>query len=151
MSEQRKWVHLKLSRGGVKNNITYFLTLNGTSSSFPHTMATVVDHIVLLKVRPDATDEEIKRLFDGTANLKAIPGVITITIGATFVEPWMGDRRGGYTHALSCRLESKEALKLYQDHELHTKFKMDCIVPILEGPLLAVDYESVVVVAGDSK
>ena len=111
---------------------------------------TVIDHIVLFKARADVTDDEMKRLIDGTHTLKAIPGVISITVGSTFVEDWMSDRRNGYTHTFSCRLESKEALKVYQDHPLHAKVKGECIVPILDGPPIAVDYESIVVL-GDSK
>jgi hypothetical protein len=56
---------------------------------------TVIDHIVLLKVRKDATDDEIGRMRQATLSLKAIPGVISITVGATFVEEWMADRRNG--------------------------------------------------------
>lgn len=113
---------------------------------------TVIDHIVMLKVRSDATKKDIDRLIEGTSTLKAIPGVITITIGPTFVEEWMADRRGGHTHVLSVRLESKEALKVYQDHDLHAKVKSELIAPILDGPPVAVDYESAVIVGnGASK
>lgn len=106
---------------------------------------TIIDHIVLLKVRPDVTEEDIKRLIDGANSLKAIPGVITITVGSTFVEEWMSDRRDGVTHSISVRLESKDALKVYQDHQLHVKVKNECIVPILAAPPAALDYESSVV------
>mmetsp|Transcript_16078 Transcript_16078/g.29139 ORF Transcript_16078/g.29139 Transcript_16078/m.29139 type:complete len:124 (-) Transcript_16078:178-549(-) len=106
---------------------------------------TVIDHIVLLKVRTDVTEDGIQRLIDGVNSLKAIPGVITITVGSTFAEEWMPDRRDGFTHSLSCRLDSKDALKVYQDHPLHVKVKTECIVPILAAPPVAVDYESVVV------
>ncbi len=106
----------------------------------------VIDHIVMLKVRADATKEELDRLIQGTFSLKAIPGVLTITVGPTFVEDWMPDRRAGHTHVLSVRLESKEALRVYQDHELHVKVKNECLIPLLEGPPVAVDYESVVMV-----
>lgn len=112
---------------------------------------TVIDHIVLLKVRANATKEEVDRLVEGTFSLKAIPGVLTVTVGPTFVEDWMPDRRAGHTHVLSVRLESKEALKVYQDHELHVKVKNECLIPLLEGPPVAVDYESVVVVGDGAK
>lgn len=111
---------------------------------------TVIDHIVLIKAREDATEDDIKRFVDGTHTLKAIPGVISITVGSTFVEEWMSDRRNGFTHSLACRLESKEALKVYQDHPLHVKVKNDCIVPILAAPPVALDYESFVVL-GEGK
>lgn len=108
-------------------------------------MPTVIEHIVLLKVKSDVSDEEMKKLIDGTHSLRTIPGVISITVGPTFVEEWMPDRRNGHTHTLSCRLESKEALRVYQDHPLHDKVKKECLLPVLVEAPIAVDYESVVV------
>lgn len=109
-------------------------------------MPTAIDHIVLLKARPDVTSDDIERLINGVNSLKSIPGVITITVGPTFVEEaWMSDRRNGYTHCLSCRLISKDALKVYQDHPLHVKVKSECIAPILAAPPVAVDYEAEIV------
>ncbi len=120
-----------------------------SSSSMSSSPSTVIEHVVLLKVKSNASDDELKAFVEGVQSLKAIPGVISITVGSTFVEEWMPDRRNGHTHTLSCRLESKDALRIYQDHPLHEKVKKESIVPILAGPLLAVDYESVVVL-GDS-
>jgi len=71
-------------------------------------MSTVIEHIVLLKVKPEASDEDIKKLIEGAQSLRTIPGVISITVGSTFAEEWMPDRRNGHTHTLSCRLQSKE-------------------------------------------
>jgi hypothetical protein len=56
---------------------------------------TVIDHVVLLKVRDDVTEEDIHRMREGVLSLKAIPGVLTITVGKTFAEEWMPDRRNG--------------------------------------------------------
>ena len=114
-------------------------------------MTTVIDHIVLFKVKSDASNEQIKNLIDGVQSLRAIPGVLSITIGSTFVEAWMPDRRQGYTHALCCRLESKNALQIYQDHPLHDTVKKDFVFPILAEPPIAVDYESVVVLGSGGK
>ncbi|KAL7483817.1 hypothetical protein ACHAW6_009459 [Cyclotella cf. meneghiniana] len=109
---------------------------------------TVIDHIVLLKVRPDATEDEIRRMRQGVLSLKAIPGVLTITVGEAFAEEWMPDRR--FTHTLSVRLESKDALKVYQDHPMHVTVKDELIVPLLAGPPIAIDYESEVVLGDDA-
>ena len=89
--------------------------------------------------------KKVQKLIDGVNSLKAIPGVITITVGSTFVEEWMSDRRDCITHSLSCRLESKDALKVYQDHPLHVNVKAECIAPILAAPPVAIDYDAVVV------
>lgn len=56
---------------------------------------TVIDHIVLLKLRPDAKEDEFHRMRQGVLSLMAIPGVLTITVGETFAEEWMPDRRNG--------------------------------------------------------
>jgi hypothetical protein len=106
---------------------------------------TVIDHIVLFNARPDATDDAIKRFIDGANSLKVLPGVISISVGSTFAEEWMLDRRDGITHTLSVRLKSKDALKVYQDHPFHIKVKTESILPLLAAPPVAVDYEAVVV------
>jgi hypothetical protein len=56
---------------------------------------TVIDHIVLLKVRDDASEGDIEKMRQGVLSLKAIPGVLTVTVGKTFAEDWMPDRRNG--------------------------------------------------------
>ena len=106
---------------------------------------TVIDHIVLFKVRPYATDDAIKRFIDGANSLKVLPGHISISVGSTFAEEWMLNKRNGITHTLSVRLESKDALKVYQDHPFHIKVKTESILPLLAAPSVAVDYEAVVV------
>ena len=111
--------------------------------------AKVIEHIVLMKVKEDTSAEDIKKLVEGVHSLRTIPGVISITVGPTFAEEWMPDRRNGHTHTLSCRLQSKEALRVYQDHPLHDKVKKECLLPLLAEPPMAVDYESVVVL-GDN-
>ena len=55
----------------------------------------VIDHIVLLKVKEDAAEEDIQKMREGVLSLKAIPGVLSVTVGATFAEEWMPDRRNG--------------------------------------------------------
>ena len=49
----------------------------------------------------------------------------------------------GITHTLSVRLESKDALKVYQDHPMHVSVR-DEFLPLLllTEPPLAVDDES---------
>lgn len=59
-----------------------------------------------------------------------------------FVEEWMEDRSDGVSYALSVRLESKEALRAYQDHPDHVEVKKRCVAPIVTEPPQAVDFES---------
>ena len=55
----------------------------------------VIDHVVLLKVRDDVAEEDIERMRQGVLGLRTLPGVLTITVGKTFAEEWMPDRRNG--------------------------------------------------------
>lgn len=55
----------------------------------------VIDHVVLLKVRDDVAEEYIERMRRGVLGLRTLPGVLTITVGKTFAEEWMPDRRNG--------------------------------------------------------
>mmetsp|Transcript_26228 Transcript_26228/g.39043 ORF Transcript_26228/g.39043 Transcript_26228/m.39043 type:complete len:116 (-) Transcript_26228:326-673(-) len=114
--------------------------MESKSSSSPSDGCSV-DHIVLLKVKPDATEAEIQNLIDGAKSLVEVPGVISVSVGPTFVEEWMSDRRGGITHGISVRLQSKEALRSYQDHPLHVSVRDGIFKPLLTEAPIAVDWE----------
>eukprot|EP00568_Trieres_chinensis_P002751 CAMPEP_0183309184 /NCGR_PEP_ID=MMETSP0160_2-20130417/24299_1 /TAXON_ID=2839 ORGANISM="Odontella Sinensis, Strain Grunow 1884" /NCGR_SAMPLE_ID=MMETSP0160_2 /ASSEMBLY_ACC=CAM_ASM_000250 /LENGTH=114 /DNA_ID=CAMNT_0025473165 /DNA_START=36 /DNA_END=380 /DNA_ORIENTATION=+ len=103
--------------------------------------ASVVEHVVLLKLKEGTSSSDIDRLNDCTESLCSIPGVLSASIGKIFVEDWMDDRTQGYQYALKVVLRSKEALRTYQDHPDHVKVKKECLIPILAGAL-AVDWES---------
>ena len=112
-----------------------------SSSSSEADGSSGVDHVVLLKLKKGTTKAQIQKLKEGIESLHTIPGVTSVSVGETFVEKWMVDRTDGYTLGLRVRLESKKALKSYQDNELHTKVKEECIAPIAESAV-AVDWES---------
>jgi len=117
-------------------------TFSSTSSSSAEADGSNgVDHIVLLKIKKGTTKSQIRKFKEGIESLHTIPGVTSVTVGETFAERWMADRRDGYTLGLRVRLESKKALRSYQDDELHTKVKEECIAPIVESAI-AVDWES---------
>ena len=103
-----------------------------------------VDHIVLLKLRSDVTEEQIQSLNDGVASLVRIDGVESATVGSMFVEDWMEDRRGdqGINYGIRVRLASKECLKYYQTHPYHVKVIKQNIAPLLAAPVLAYDWVS---------
>lgn len=109
-----------------------------------------VDHVVLLRVKPGTSKSQIKKFKKGIQSLHAVPGVTSVSVGESFVERWMADRRDGFTLGLCVRLESKKALKEYQDHELHTKVKEECIAPIAESAI-AIDWESPLVLGTPCK
>ena len=107
------------------------------------TGASGIEHIVLLKVKDDATDEQTRAMIDGVNALIGIEGVVSVSIGKIFVEEgWMADRTRGHNYALRVRLENREALRRYQDDEGHQRLLRETIAPILaELPPTAVDFE----------
>ena len=105
--------------------------------------ASGVEHIVLLKVKGDATDEQTRAMIDGVNALISMQGVTSVSIGKVFVEQdWMADRTRGHNYALRVRLEDREALHRYQEDEGHKRLLKETIAPILaELPPTAVDFE----------
>mmetsp|Transcript_866 Transcript_866/g.1829 ORF Transcript_866/g.1829 Transcript_866/m.1829 type:complete len:130 (+) Transcript_866:147-536(+) len=121
-----------------------YLSTSGTGSNkCPMHQTKGIDHIVLLKTKPDATSEQIKSLINGVNSLSTIDGVLSVSIGRVFVEQdWMDDRTGGVTYALRVRLRDKDALHRYQDDEGHKKIIRDAVAPIITEKPVAVDFES---------
>mmetsp|Transcript_2852 Transcript_2852/g.3754 ORF Transcript_2852/g.3754 Transcript_2852/m.3754 type:complete len:113 (-) Transcript_2852:441-779(-) len=107
-------------------------------------MSKGIDHVVLLKIKDDATTEQVSNVLNMANDMVSIPGVLSISWGTSFVEDWMADRRQGFTHAICVRLESKEALRVYQDHPQHLTVKGE-LAKIFEMPPMAIDWESTLV------
>ena len=112
-----------------------------------------VEHVVLLRFKGDTTKEDVDNFVSASKSLLNIPGVLSITVGSSFVSSsWMEDRRRGYTHALRIRLRSKEDLRVYDQHPIHLDVKKNALLPLLDlsnsntsPPVLAIDWESEVI------
>ena len=52
-----------------------------------------VVHLILLKVKETATDEQMKNFTDGAKSLVDIPGVLKVSTGKSFAESSMSHRR----------------------------------------------------------
>jgi antibiotic biosynthesis monooxygenase (ABM) superfamily enzyme len=94
----------------------------------------MIDHLVLLAVREDASPEDIEDLISSIRGLKdTVPGVVDLTVGENFSE-----RSGGYTHGLFVRFESVEDLQGYMKHPDHLAVveKLDALTT-----RIIVDYE----------
>jgi Stress responsive A/B Barrel Domain len=75
----------------------------------------MIDHLVFLAVREDASPEATEDLISSIRGLKdSIPGVVDLTVGENFSE-----RSGGYTHGIFVRFESREDLQGYMEHPDH--------------------------------
>ncbi len=76
-----------------------------------------IKHILLLKVKPDVTHEQIQQTFADIARLQnIIPGVEEIVAG-----PWHGykDWKTNYTHGIVITFTSETARHAYITHEEH--------------------------------
>jgi hypothetical protein len=94
----------------------------------------MIDHLVFLAVREDASSEEIEDLISSLRGLKdSVPGVVDLTVGENFSE-----RSGGYTHGMFVRFESREGLQGYMKHPDHLAVveKLDALTT-----RIVVDYE----------
>lgn len=107
----------------------------------------MIFHLVLLKIKPSASHEQLLNLSTGLKSLSGIPGVLSIQIEPANKSVYVGydDRTKGYTHALLVLLADKKALEVYDKDPLHQLVKSTVIKPLLDtnvsDPVLAVDWE----------
>ena len=75
----------------------------------------MIDHLVFVSVRGEASPEDVEDLISSIRGLKdTVPGVVDLSVGENFSE-----RSGGYTHGIFVRLESVEDLQGYMKHPDH--------------------------------
>jgi len=94
----------------------------------------MIDHLVFLSVREEASQEDIDDLISSIRGLQdTVPGVVDLTVGENF-----SPRSGGYTHGLFVRFESAEDLQNYMEHPDHLAVveKLDALTT-----RIVVDYE----------
>ena len=102
----------------------------------------VIEHIVLLSVKPDAEGEAVERMLDELYSLQyQVPSVLALSVGKK-----LDNGEGGeYTHALVVRFPNKAALEAYQVHPEHVRVVQEVLKPLIDTDLtLAVDYEACV-------
>jgi hypothetical protein len=88
----------------------------------------VIQHIVLLKWKPDTSEEQILAAFRRAEPLpREIDGVESLTIGRNRVK-----HDHGYTHALIVRLTDEDALERYLGHPLRTTYMREHLQPLEE-------------------
>ena len=96
----------------------------------------MLEHIVLMRWKDDASSESIDRVLTELRALKAkIPAIVDLTCGANF-----SDRSKGYTHGLAVRFKDRAGLEIYGPHPEHQRVVQNFIKPIA-ADVLAVDYE----------
>jgi hypothetical protein len=88
----------------------------------------VIQHIVLLKWKPDTTDAQIDVAFSRAQELvSGIHSVERITLGRN-----RGDADHGFTHAFIVKLSDEAGLTTYLEHPLRTGYLTEVIDPIVE-------------------
>lgn len=86
----------------------------------------MIQHIVLLKFKPDTTDAQIDAAFGEAQQLvDAIDAVQRISLGRN-----RGDDSHGYTHALIVRLSDDDALTAYLSHPARERYVREALGPI---------------------
>ncbi len=94
----------------------------------------MIQHIVLLKWKPDTTEEAIVAAFRRAEHLpNEIDGVESLTIGRNRVK-----HDHGYTHALIVRLTDEQALERYLEHPLRRSYVAEHLQP-LEAERIEID------------
>jgi hypothetical protein len=94
----------------------------------------MIDHLVFLAAREEASSEDIEDLTSSIRGLKdTVPSVVDLSVGENFRE-----RSGGYTHGVFVRFESVEGLQEYMKHPDHLAVveKLDTLTT-----RIVVDYE----------
>ena len=75
----------------------------------------MVDHLVFIAVREDASSEEVEDLISSIRALRdEVPTAVDLSVGEDF-----SGRSGEYTHALFARFEDTAGLREYLDHPAH--------------------------------
>jgi hypothetical protein len=92
----------------------------------------MIDHLVFLAAKEDASPEDIEDLISSMRGLKdTVPGVVDLSIGENF-----SPRSGGYTHGLFVRFETADDLQgEHPDHQAVVE-KLDRLTS-----RIVVDYE----------
>lgn len=98
----------------------------------------MVEHIVVMKSKPETTEEQKKDLVKRLQSLKdKIPGIITASAGINFVAD--EKRNLGFSAGLVVKFESREALNNYLPHPAHLEV-VEYLRQVMES-WAVIDYE----------
>lgn len=88
----------------------------------------MIQHIVLLKLKPGTTDEQVNEAFEAGSHLPdLILGVLEVSFGRDRSEP-----EHGFAIAAIVQLRDEEALRTYLDHPLRRGWIEKHIDPVTE-------------------
>jgi hypothetical protein len=88
----------------------------------------VIQHIVLMKLKPDITDEQLEAAFDAGSELPdQIPGLQKLTYGRDRSEP-----AHGFSLASVVEVADEEALEVYLNHPKRNEYLERHVDPLIE-------------------
>ena len=97
-----------------------------------------IQHMVLLKFKPEVTHEKIEDIFNSLAQLQQlIPGITYLASGPYSSNEGLNQ---GYTHGFLMTFESASARDAYLPHPEHERFKAE-IFPCLDN-FIIFDFEA---------
>jgi len=97
----------------------------------------MIEHLVLLKMKPDASAEEAERMIHGLKDLAQRIGAIReLTCGKN-----TSDQSQGFTHGLLVRFACAADLEAYITHPEHQRVVEECLGPVVDD-VIVVDYEA---------
>lgn len=97
---------------------------------------TVVEHIVLFKVKDDTEPSKVTAMVNGLSSLVSLDEVAHLTAG-----PILRNRSSSltFTHMLHSRYKTKQDLAAYTAHPSHVSVVNDSVLPIIDD-IMAVDW-----------
>ncbi|MFN3652661.1 MAG: Dabb family protein [Armatimonadota bacterium] len=96
----------------------------------------MVEHVVLFKTTPDATEEQLERMVSELKALRdKIPGIVDLSVGRNF-----SSRNQGFEVGLVVRFTDRAALETYLPHPAH-RGCVDTYVAPIKADVIVVDYE----------
>ena len=97
----------------------------------------MITHIVLFKIKEQATKEQIKSFYENLYKIKEkIPGIVSIS-GGKNTSPEERDK--GFTEGFIMTFKNKESRDNYLPHEEHQNIIKNYIEPIIDD-VLVFDY-----------
>lgn len=96
----------------------------------------MVEHVVLIKAKPEATEAQRDLLIAELGALKEkIPGIVSLSVGRNFSE-----RNQGFHIGLVVRFVDRASLDAYGPHPAHQEVVQQFLAPVKQD-VIVVDYE----------
>jgi len=98
----------------------------------------MIEHIVLLKLKPDTTDQQLQGLTDALVGMKEqISGIVDITAG---INNSPEGKSHGFSYGFIVRFVDQEARDNYLPHPKHIEVATQSLRPLVDD-VLVFDYD----------